>query len=79
MERIDPFKSATLIENWQTGPVEGSPKSKNLIKEKKEKTFIENQPDDEESPFFSFPLLIALLSSFSILILKKSLKKMYNS
>jgi hypothetical protein len=84
MERINHQFSGNLIENWQDGPKEGSPKNKNIHIEKEEKIEVEkienkNPKKTTTLPYLRIPaLIIAFFSGLIILTLKKKVKKMYN-
>ena len=84
MERISHQFPGSLIENWQDGPKEGSPKNKNIYIEKEEKIEvkeIENKNPEKTTtlPYLRVPALtIAFFSGLIMLVLKKKVKKMYN-
>ena len=84
MERISHQFPGNLIENWQDGPKEGSPKNKNIYIEKEGKIEVEkienkNPEKTTTLPYLRMPaLLIAFFSGLIMLVLKKKVKKMYN-
>jgi len=77
MERISPFELDNLSQNWQNGPVEGSPRKENIVKKENKKTYFINEKKNI-SPFVP-AIIISFLSSFLVITLKKKLKKMYNT